>query len=202
MSNRSNLEWSLSPGRQPCFSWECSCSGAILLGNPKHAWTRRGLHTSSNELEVMAKITTFLVVFVAIFCGWPCLLHFMAGEAIYSSSPFHLFERGRLIFISLMWLVQVLQGRGQFSPQLPVVSSSSPACSSGSVLVRFDLSRFSHCWFSDSVFDSCSHSPHLPNISHGRAAMVYAYTGDTHQVIGQADGNTLSILQHPQSAIC
>ena len=47
---------------------------------------------------------------------------------------------------------------------------------------RFDLSRFSHCWFSDSVFDSCSHSPHLPNISHGRAAMVYAYTGDTHQV--------------------
>ena len=30
----------------------------------------------------MAKITTFLVVFVAIFCGWPCLLHFMAGEQL------------------------------------------------------------------------------------------------------------------------
>ena len=43
---------------------------------------RRGLHTSGNELEVMAKITTFLVVFVAIFCGWPCLLHFMAGEQL------------------------------------------------------------------------------------------------------------------------
>ena len=36
---------------------------------------------SSPELLVMAKITTFLVVFVAIFCGWPCLLHFMAGFA-------------------------------------------------------------------------------------------------------------------------
>ena len=139
-------------------SWQAALLllGMLLLrwrtsSKTTFAWIRRGLHTSSNELEVMAKITTFLVVFVAIFCGWPCLLHFMAGEARYSSSPFHLFEWGRQIFISLMWLVQVLQGRGQFSPQLPVVSSSSLACSSGSVLVRFDLSRFSHCWFSDSV---------------------------------------------------
>ena len=60
--------------------------GNIFGKTPTFALTRRGLHTSSNELEVMAKITTFLVVFVAIFCGWPCLLHFMAGEPKYSSS--------------------------------------------------------------------------------------------------------------------
>ena len=33
------------------------------------------------ELEHMARITTFIIVFVSIFCGWPCLLHFMAGFA-------------------------------------------------------------------------------------------------------------------------
>ena len=37
---------------------------------------RRGM-----ELEHMARITTFLIIFVSIFCGWPCLLHFMAGFA-------------------------------------------------------------------------------------------------------------------------
>ena len=75
-------------------SWQAALLllGMLLLrwktfSKPKtstSAWNRRGLHTSSNELEVMAKITTFLVVFVAIFCGWPCLLHFMAGETKYS----------------------------------------------------------------------------------------------------------------------
>ena len=33
------------------------------------------------ELEHMARITTFIIVFISIFCGWPCLLHFMAGFA-------------------------------------------------------------------------------------------------------------------------
>ena len=81
-------------------SWQAALLllGMLLLrwrtsSKTTFAWIRRGLHTSSNELEVMAKITTFLVVFVAIFCGWPCLLHFMAGEARYSSSPFHLFDK-------------------------------------------------------------------------------------------------------------
>ena len=32
-------------------------------------------------LEHMARITTFIIVFISIFCGWPCLLHFMAGFA-------------------------------------------------------------------------------------------------------------------------
>ena len=33
------------------------------------------------ELEHMARITTFIITFISIFCGWPCLLHFMAGFA-------------------------------------------------------------------------------------------------------------------------
>ena len=36
---------------------------------------------SDRELEHMARITTFIIVFISIFCGWPCLLHFMAGFA-------------------------------------------------------------------------------------------------------------------------
>ena len=38
-------------------------------------------HRGSRELEHMARITTFIIVFISIFCGWPCLLHFMAGFA-------------------------------------------------------------------------------------------------------------------------
>ena len=34
-----------------------------------------------NRLEHSARITTFIITFVSIFCGWPCLLHFMAGFA-------------------------------------------------------------------------------------------------------------------------
>ena len=38
-------------------------------------------HHGDRELEHMARITTFIIVFISIFCGWPCLLHFMAGFA-------------------------------------------------------------------------------------------------------------------------
>ncbi len=34
---------------------------------------------TSNEHP--AKVMTFMVVFASVFCGWPCLLHCMAGFA-------------------------------------------------------------------------------------------------------------------------
>ena len=118
-------------------SWQAALLvlGMVLLRwdilAQKH-YNRRGVHTSGNELEVMAKLTTFLVVFVAIFCGWPCLLHFMAGRTKYSS----MFAcRGKIFiyvdFFSKPWLIQGLPGLGRFSPQWRDVSSSSPACYSG-----------------------------------------------------------------------
>ncbi len=37
------------------------------------------LEAAANEHP--AKVMTFMVVFVSVFCGWPCLLHCMAGVA-------------------------------------------------------------------------------------------------------------------------
>ena len=37
--------------------------------------------TVATSNEHPAKVMTFMVVFVSVFCGWPCLLHCMAGFA-------------------------------------------------------------------------------------------------------------------------
>ena len=42
----------------------------------------RELHLrTKGDFSFPPRITTFIIVFISIFCGWPCLLHFMAGFA-------------------------------------------------------------------------------------------------------------------------
>ena len=60
------------------------------------------------EVEHMARITTFIIVFISIFCGWPCLLHFMAGFAktgvVLSSVTGCLVFQTAVILRALTWI--------------------------------------------------------------------------------------------------
>ena len=70
------------------------------------------------ELEHMARITTFIIVFISIFCGWPCLLHFMAGFAktgvVLSSVTGCLVFQSAVILRGLIFII-VTKNKLQFS---------------------------------------------------------------------------------------